>query len=543
MTIAARTRDNLGPEPGAETQFPDSFWRSLKQLNAFRFFLAIFFIASVLFTDALHIISPSYGGLLFLVAVAYLAASIGFRFFLSSQQMGFNYQLVMQLVTDIVVIGLFLHLGGGNVTGLGLVLTVPMAAAGLHPKTRVMLFLAALASMAILLEQVLTATASGDILSGDTTGGYLRAALLSAGFFTIAGISHLLAKGMLASVREADAKGREASELERINAKVIQDLPYGVLVLGPEGQVILRNQKAEGLLRCPVPAQSELKACDRELAVLWQDWMRGGEPDSVVMSGSDEPRRLRVRLHELGPERASGAVVIVEDMSELEQEALDLKMAALGRLTANLAHEIRNPLSAINHASQLLGEDAGSGSTTARLTRIIEDNVARLNYLVEDVLSLSRRDRQNRELIALHEYLPEFVASFRQTESVPEGVVCVEVGLGLRIEFDRMHLHQILWNLFRNAWRHCSKGPCSIRLSAVASGDMVQIELYNDGPAIPPDIRQKLFEPFFSTERAGTGLGLYIALELAEANDGQLRCIEQTQGARFRLSARQHKEP
>lgn len=538
MTTAARTRADATVLPDAPL-FPDSFWRSLKQLNSFRFFLAIFFGASIYFTDSLHVLSLANRGGLWLVAGIYLASAIGFRYFLSSQQLGFNYQLVMQLITDIVIITLFIHFSGGNNSGLGLVLTVPMAAAGLHPKTRIMLFLAALASLAMLLEQALYALGQGDLAGGDMAG-YLRAAMLSVGFFTVAGISHLLAKGMLASAMMADEKGRTANELERINAKVIQDLPYGVLVLGPEGQVVLHNQQAESLLGCPVPNQSNLMHCNPGLASLWQDWLSAGNP-SAILADQSGARRLRIRLREIGPDRAEGAVVIVEDMSELEHEATHMKLAALGRLTANLAHEIRNPLSAINHASQLLSEDVGQDAAALRLTRIIEDNVVRLNYLVEDVLSLSRRDRRSQEVITIDEFLPDFVAQFQQTESVAQGIIELEIEPGLKLEFDRMHLHQILWNLLRNAYRHCTRSQRAIELSAVAAGDMLQIEIYNDGPSIPADMRLRLFEPFYSTDRSGTGLGLYIAQELVEANEGQLRCIEQAQGARFRLSARLHK--
>lgn len=521
--------------------YPDSFWRSLKQLNAFRFLLAAFIVASVFYTDSLHVLSAINQGVLWLLASIYLVVAIGFRFLLRSQQLGFDYQLVMQLVTDIVIIGLFIHFGGGNNTGLGLILVIPMAAAGLHPKTRIMLLLAALASLAVLLEQMLFALGQGDVVGVDVTNGYLRAAMLSIGFFTVAGISHLLAKGALASARMADERGRAANELERINAKVIQDLPYGVLALGPEGQVMLHNQQAEALLGCPVPAQSSLMTCNPELAEIWREWLKSGNQGVSVLSSMNGTGRLRVRLKELGPNRAEGAVVVVEDMSELEQEAMHMKLAALGRLTANLAHEIRNPLSAINHAAQLLHEDASQGTPMARLTHIIEDNVARLNYLVEDVLLLSRRDRQNRETIVLDEYLPDFINQFEQTESVSTGVIGIKVATGLKIEFDRMHLHQILWNLLRNAYHHCSRSTHAILLSATAAGDMVHLELYNDGPAIPAEMRRKLFEPFYSTARAGTGLGLYIALELAETNEGQLRCIEQTEGARFRLSAKLHR--
>jgi len=514
--------------------FPDSFWRSLKQLNAFRFFLALFLLVSVLFADRLHILSPRYGAFLLLVGVAYLASAVLFLQLIVSRRLRFGRQIVIQLVSDTVVIACFMHYGGGNETGLGLVLTVSMAAAGLHPRTRIMLFLASLATIAVLFQQSLAAFFDGD----DIAGGYFRAAMLSVGFFTVAGISHILAKGALGAARVASEKEREAADLTRINAKVIQDLPNGILVLGADGQVLQFNQQAERLLGCPVSERSDLSACHSGLTEVWRNWLSAGGPSSAVLVVGEDGRPLRFRLLELEPDRREGAVVIIEDMSELEHEATQMKLTALGRLTANLAHEIRNPLSAINHAAQLLGEDADGDPATRKLTRIIEDNVGRLNYLVEDVLSLSRRDRRNSETFDVADFLTEFVHQFRQSESIAEGIMRIEAAPGIAVTFDRMHLHQILWNVCRNACRHCSGKPGSVLLSALPVGDEARIEIYNDGPSIPAGMRQRLFEPFYSTERAGTGLGLYIALELAEANDGQLRCMEQSQGARFRLTAK-----
>lgn len=513
--------------------YPDSFWRSLRQLNAFRLFMAVFLTASAVFSDRLHVLYPGPADALAFLGVAYFALALLFRLLPTVPLLGFGQQLQLQVVADILVIVVFMHYSGGNDTGLGLILTVPMAAAGLHAQTRVMLLLPALGSLAMLTEQ--SVSMLGQV---DAAGGYLRAALLSVGFFTVAGISHVLAKGALGAARVASEKSREAAELARINAKVIQDLPNGILVLAGDGRVVQHNRQVERLLGRSLSGRARFATLHAELGGAWQAWQAGTGPDAAVLPQNDAGRRLRYRFLALDPDRHGGAIVIIEDMSELEHEATQMKLAALGRLTANLAHEIRNPLSAINHASQLLGEDVGGDPATARLTRIIEDNVSRLNYLVEDVLSLSRRDRLHREGIRLDRYLDEFVQEFQQAASVSPGVMRVEAAEGHSIGFDRMHLHQILWNLCRNACRHCSGQPGSVVISVEPAGDTVNIEIYNDGPSIPPELRERLFEPFFTTGRTGTGLGLYIALELAEANGGQLRCLEQTRGARFRLTAK-----
>lgn len=512
---------------GADFQ-PDSFWRSLRQLNAFRLFVAVFFAVAPLYSDRLSFIAPGPAVPMALLGGGYLAAALAFLAMLRAGRAGFDRQLRLHLFTDIAVIALYMHLGGGNESGLGLLLTVPMAAAGLQPHARQALLPPALASLAMLAEAGL---ADGD------GGAYLRAALLSTGFFAVAGLSHILAKGTLGSAREARERAREAADLTRINAKVIQDLPYGILVLSGDGRVLQHNQQAEHLTGCDLAGDQPLAACHAGLARAWRDWLRGRGPDALVLPAADARRRLRCRLLGLASDRRDGAVVIIEDMSELEHEATRMKLAALGRLTANLAHEIRNPLSAIRHAAQLLAEDRGAEADAARLTRIIEDNVGRLDYLVEDVLSLSRRDRQAREAIRLADYLPDFVNQFQLGEAVAPGIIRLQVEADAVLAFDRLHLDQILWNLCRNACRYCSGRPGSVVLGAAAAGDAIHLDLYNDGPAVPAELRHRLFEPFFTTGQAGTGLGLYIARELAEANGGQLRCLEEAGGARFRLTA------
>jgi len=228
-------------------------------------------------------------------------------------------------------------------------------------------------------------------------------------------------------------------------------------------------------------------------------------------------------------------MILLQDMTELEREAQNMKLAALGRLTANLAHEIRNPLAAIQQAAALLEEEP-STPTMARLTRIIEDNARRLNGLVEDVLLLNRRDRMQQEAIPLADFLRDFVAQFSQTERVPLGVISLSAPAHLSVRFDRLHLTQILWNLIRNAWRYCTREPGSIELRAVAHDGAVLIDVFNDGEPVSPEMQQRLFEPFYTTDSRGTGLGLYIARELAEANGGTLRYVDKAGGALFRVS-------
>ena len=216
-------------------------------------------------------------------------------------------------------------------------------------------------------------------------------------------------------------------------------------------------------------------------------------------------------------------LIFLEDAGKLRVQAQQVKLAALGRLTANIAHEIRNPLSAIGHASQLLAEETSGKPGYARLTRIIGDNTARLDRIVQEVLQLNRRDRAEPELLELDGFVRGVIDQICQTEGIAAGVFDLRVPPGLRVQFDRNHLHRILWNLLGNARRHSRMQSGSILVHAAAAPDQqVELHVADDGSGVSDEHAGKLFEPFFTTDARGTGLGLYIARELAEANRAAL---------------------
>ena len=231
-------------------------------------------------------------------------------------------------------------------------------------------------------------------------------------------------------------------------------------------------------------------------------------------------------------------MVFVEDVGRLRAQAQQMKLVALGRLTASIAHEIRNPLSSINHAAELLAETEHAQAGDDRLVTIIRDNVHRLDRIVQEVLYLNRRDRAQPETIEPRAFLEQFTADFCANEKVPADGVQLEIRTTQRMNFDRQHLHQVLWNLLRNAWRHGLKLRGSVRvtlLPAEAPG-MLALEVADDGTGVAPDLQPHLFEPFFTTEAQGTGLGLYIARELCEGNGARIEYREGGPGCRFRVT-------
>jgi two-component system sensor histidine kinase PilS (NtrC family) len=232
-------------------------------------------------------------------------------------------------------------------------------------------------------------------------------------------------------------------------------------------------------------------------------------------------------------------LVFLEDVGRIQERARELKLAALGRLTGSIAHEIRNPLSAISHAGELLHEER-RGAMQDRLLKILADNVARLDRIVGDILELGRRDRIQPETLPLQRLCRQFVENFAASRGLVPDAIEVSGDEAVTISFDRNHIDQILWNLVDNAWRHSRGEPGSVRLVATMDSERMRTELHviDDGPGVPESARAQIFEPFFTTHHTGTGLGLFIARELCEANGATLELDAAASGGHFVISGR-----
>ncbi len=236
---------------------------------------------------------------------------------------------------------------------------------------------------------------------------------------------------------------------------------------------------------------------------------------------STNNRELKLRFMPINELRGVGAVIFIQDWSQLQTVAQQAKLAALGRLTANIAHEIRNPLSAISHANQLLQEEENVSAPTTRILQIIADNIQRIDQIIKDVLELNRRDRTQQEKVEVHQFLEDFHAQFCAVEKIPVANIELKISQlkDLYINFDRRHLHQILWNLCKNGWEHSQKKSGSLIIECEGTGTMgLNFHIRDDGNGVLEQDRARLFEPFFTTKNTGNGLGLYISRELAAAN-------------------------
>lgn len=512
LLLSPPAQQSLSPVSG-------DLWRSLYFFNLYRLFLAVMLLTlATVLGDVLLLGVRDHdlfvrGGIAYLILV--LAALPATRL----RNPRFTVQLAFQVGADIVCLTVLAYASGGTQSNLGMLLLVSLASAGLVCRGKITLFFAALASIAVLLEH------SYSVLVYEAPiAAYMQAGLLSTAFFAVAWLTHTLSKYAVASEKLAALRGVDLTNLAEANRVVIQDMPDGVMLVDERGIVRQYNPGAERLLGNVFAkgTSSTLAECSPVLDALYAAWRQSHTNRLDVLHFPATDSSVRVRFLPVQRESFWGAIVVLEDMQRVQAQAQQAKLAALGRLTANIAHEVRNPLSAISYAAELLREDLHDPAQ-ARLFQIILDNADRLNNIVLDVLQLNRRDRVQNESLNLHEKIALFVETLQHTENVEAGVLRIEVPPGCTVQFDRGHFEQVMWNLCRNALRYCQKKPGSVQLRATQLGDgAVELEVINDGPPIDADAVQKLFEPFFTTSAGGTGLGLYIARELCAANGALL---------------------
>lgn len=517
------------PTPPA-TEEPDwtPNWRSFQFFNGYRLLLALL----LTLTPWLTLGNPTHDekDLLFLLGLAYttltalsLLLSIAYKNF-------FQTQLSVQVILDILAITIITSMLDGEKSGLGIILIVSIAGASLVAQGRLALFYAALASSSVLIQETFNVLFHHADLSRLT-----QASLLSLGFFTTAISAHLLGRRLSANEKLARRRGNALENQMHISRRIMERMQDGVLIVTQQGQILQANPQALSILGEAATEGNDLNRIHPALATAYQSW-RIRQGNKRISFSWPEDKQLSARFaRTLSSDGAS--LVFIEDLDQLREQAQQLKLASLGRLTASIAHEIRNPLSAISHAGDLLAEETEEKIKT-RLLRIIRDNTQRLDRVIQDVLILGRQRSIPQETIKLENFLNEFTQAILSQEHLGKEIIQTRSHPDAHLCFAPGQLHQILWNLVGNALRHSSQGPGAVTLEIKLQLNRVELHIMDDGPGIPAELREQVFEPFFTTAPQGTGLGLHIARELSEANGARLILVSEGPGAHFVLIGR-----
>ena len=530
--------DNTSEADGQRTQAgsaSDSGRSSLQAIGLYRVVSGaiLFAVALLLDLKTIHVVAP-YA---FLTAASlYLVFGLATFWWIRRDPFPVPLPALLSglLAGDILFIILMTVASGGAGGPLPILLFPQLAASGWLLRARTAFLHAALATV------VLLALDFWRLLEGQVTVAQtFQTGLFGFGYFATIGIAVVLGSYAKASEALAEQRGIDVANLEQVNRLIIQDMQDGVLVVDTNGVVRSHNTQITRLLGGYGQMRGGMRLADFSATLdnHWRRWRDNrAEPPPLKVEATQ--RLLGVRLVPIGSGPHGGTLIYLEDLGRARSEAQQMKLAAMGRLTASIAHEVRNPLSAINQAAQLLDEDGAVSQGGQRLLAMIRSNAKRIDRIVGEVLQLTRRDRQAQEVLLLADFMRSLIEEIAQAESVPPGSIVVEIPGDLQVLVDPDQLNQIVWNLVRNAWQHCQKAEKSIRLAARVGymGDAILFEMNDDGPGIPAELHGQIFEPFFTTRPGGTGLGLYVARELADANGAALDLLPKSPGAHFRMT-------
>ncbi len=434
----------------------------------------------------------------------------------------------LALVIDVLVLGLVVHANGGLEGGLAVLLLVNVAAGNILLRGRMGFLIAALATLTVMFEQFYFATQTGDKDPFQLT----EAGLLGIAFFMVSLIIQQIAERLERSESIAASQRVAIERLEALNRQIVARMRTGVMVFNNEHRILQSNPSADSFFATPMVGQ-HLPAA---LVERHQRWRQAPHMTQSPLRVSRQSPQVSARFADLDTGHEDLTLVFLEDTARVAQEAQQMNLASLGRLSATLAHEIRNPLSAISHATELLDEDMEKPEDS-HLLGIIRNHVKRVNGIISDVLDLSRRPRSQAARFDVAPVLEEVTASWHQRGIPRERLRLQHRDEGLEVRFDRSQLIQVVDNLIGNAFDH-GGGDCRV---TVAYGRHPQtrlpwISVADNGDGIPEDAAAHLFEPFYTTSDGGNGLGLYVCRQLCQANQATLDYEDAQPGARFVLT-------
>lgn len=530
---------------------PDS-WHRLRLFNYFRGSISLLFITIYFNNWLLQLVPSGFANTELFIATsfAYFIASLIFITGINYRKPGLDKQVFIHSLIDIICIILLMHATGGIRSGLGMLLIISISMTSLFLQKKLAIIFAATAAISVIAEQIYS-----QLTFDAYTPAFTQAILLGILIFISTFLTIYTAKKLRETERLAEEKSHELETIVQMNEHIIKNMRTGILVIKNNGLVLMANNAALELLgNITINTRTKLEDISLPLSERFSEWITNrtssqqpiqqaqGLPDlqpgfSQIEKG---PLNKGVQHKDKKYKDRGRTLIFLEDASQLAQRFQQVKLASLGRLTASIAHEIRNPLAAINHAGQLLSETS-TEAADKKLTKIINTQANRLNSIVENVLQLSRQQRGTPEKIILSEWLRKFRKEFIATNKLQAYQIQINISpQDVIVYFDASQLHQVMWNLCSNAINHSKMSTANVMINIKGEIDTVfqqpYIDIIDNGPGIDKESQTHIFDPFFTTSSEGTGLGLYLTKEVVENNRAKIRHIPPaTGGTCFRI--------
>lgn len=507
----------------------DRQWRILLVYNIYRI-LSIFLFLGMYFFNFLN---RPYSLSFCIILVSYFILTVFFLYLWEGRILSFDKQVLISGTIDVIAVTSMLSIIGNLQSGYGILLNVTIAALSILVPGRLAIFFAALASCLLL-----CGSAWQFIFNNQKDlGTFFYSGIYGAGFFATSITAWYLSNWVRASENLARHRSYQLAGMQRINEYIVERLHSGIIYVDVEKEIKLINTAARQFFNIGKNHKvNYLQQVSNLLAQKFDQFlMKTKQTERLAQTTIEEPY-LRVHFFATAIVNNPEVLIILEDMTYISQQAQQLKLAALGRFSASIAHELRNPLGAIAHAVQLFDEE-GLNEEDARLKQLIVNNCDRMNGVIKNVLQLSRRQQSQPQINELGPFLEQFKENFCHHKHC-DLELKIPKTKSLSMVFDPSQLEQILVILCENAVQHGKdkEGNVKIVITAKSSSNKIILTVSDTGPGIPAENMDDIFEPFFTTLRTGTGMGLFIARDLCEINQARLSLLRSNKGSTFAIT-------
>jgi two-component system sensor histidine kinase PilS (NtrC family) len=508
------------------------YWRALFYLNIYRMLLSVFLVTTSMATITVGSLGSNRPELFATTSILYALLSLIFAFMIHNGWPRYKTQCQVQILVDIVIIIILYYASSGRGAGLEILLFISISASGILLGGRGALAAASAATIILALEHFYVISTNQRPMGGFTTLGFI-----GGGLFVTAFIIYYLSLLLRKTEVEVAQQNINIQKLGHINELIVEQLHSGVIVVDPSLQVLLINNSSRELLDIPdkiqLPLSLESLLRNSGLEV---DNLKDMDKQKESMFNLPTGKKLLARYMPLGNSFENGYIILFDDYSQIEKEQRNEKFISMGRLSASIAHEIRNPLGAISHAGQLLAESRTVHANDSRLVEIIENQSDRINQIVRTILELGQRNVQNLQEIQVYIWMEKLIDDFINENGLSKSAISLTGDRDTTAIGDEEQLQHVILNLLSNALNYAdtTKDPfISVKIEFDESSGKSSISIADNGPGIAKDIQDRIFEPFFTTSSTGNGLGLYIARNICLGNNGQLEYINSNTGNGF----------
>lgn len=519
----------------------------LRIYNYYRLFIGCLLGAMFWSGIAANVLGTEYPDLFHAVVIVYIVTSmIGLLLFWCHQLHPYTSHVSLLLSIDFIAFSVIIYASGGVDSSMSYLLLISMAIGSIIIHGQAYIALAAFAALLVLLMSAFKA-----VYGGGDSHSIFAAGITGILLFITAFSFHFLTQKIQASEQAAVASAQYAANFQQRAQLIVERMRTGIVIVNQNLNVELINAAAKHLLMPTThsAAIEHIPGIDDALSA----WRQGVLPSAPLTLAIANGTEVKVSFSAIDDPPMSSLMLFIDDIQQLNQQVQQLKLASLGRLTASIAHEIRNPLGAISHAGQLLGESSALDREEYKLITMIQNHCQRIDHIINNVLNMSRRKDAVPEIIDLNQWVKKFTEEYLRHKP---GSIHLEIPSdAVLAKIDQSHLHQVMTNIVDNGVRYSRRhsrqsndpdnaaAQVRIRVGIDAATDLPYIDVIDNGKGIDDALLPHIFEPFFTTETTGTGLGLYLSKELCQANQAKLSyyLTEKEQKNCFRIQLSHHK--